>query len=186
MIKTSPCFDCPLRLFNDNGYKLEGIGNIWSGNALILPNVDYEAYKKQDMSFSSQVEIVQSILSTGGVEQNLCIIPLIRCSENFNIEITQRIIFNCYTYLDEDISNHQIKNIMLCGDAARRILGIDNIKSYLDTVICENKTKRRYFINYSPLVKYINDDLYETFKSRLVKYYNSIVSKIYEYDIKII
>ena len=180
------CINCPLRLFNDKGHNINGIGNIWSGNALVLPNVDKPAYKKQDMSFSSQVEIINTILSTGGQEQNLYIVPLIRCNEKFDIEITDNIIRRCSTYFEEDISNHQIKNIMLCGDAARRILNIDDLKSYLYTVICDSKTKRRYFVNYSPLVKYTNDEHFEVFKSHLIKYYNSITSKMYDYEIMII
>ena len=58
--------------------------------------------------------------------------------------------------------------------------------TYLDTVICENKTRRRYFVNYSPLVKYTNDEHFEVFKSHLLKYYNSITSKMYDYEIMII
>ena len=180
------CDNCALRLFNDKGYNLHGIGNAWSGNALVLPNVDYSAYKKQDMSFSSQVEIISTILSTGGLKQNLYVIPLIRCNENKDIEITPDIIRKCLLYFNNDIDNHQIRNIMLCGDAARRFLNIHDLKPYLDTVICDNLTKRRYFINYSPLVKYTNDELFNSFKHHLIKYYNSIVSKMYDYDIQII
>ena len=180
------CENCPLRLFNDKGHNINGIGNIWSGNALVLPNVDKPAYKKQDMSFSSQVAIINTILPTGGLEQNLYAVPLIRCNEKFDIEITTKIINRCRTYFETDVNNHQIKNIMLCGDAARRILNIDDLKPYLDVVICERKTRRRYFINYSPLVKYTNDENFEVFKRYLVKYYNSIVSKTYDYEILII
>jgi hypothetical protein len=75
---------------------------------------------------------------------------------------------------------------MLCGDAARRMLNIDDLKPYLDTVICDSKTRRRYFINYSPLVKYTNDEHFEIFKSHLIKYYNSITSKMYDYEVMII
>lgn len=180
------CDDCALRLFNSKGYNINGIGNIWSGNALVLPNVDIPAYKKQDMSFSSQVEIIKQILPTGGLEQNLYVLPLIRCSEHFDIEITQRILVRCLNHFNKDVDNHQIKNIMLCGDAARRMLNIEDLKPYLDTVICDNKTKRRYFINYSPLVKYTNDNLFEIFKSHLIKYYNSVINKMYDYEIMII
>lgn len=180
------CEQCPLRLFNDKGYNIKGIGNTWSGNALVLPNVDKSAYKKQDMTFSSQVEIIQSILPTGGLEANLYTIPLLRCNENFDIEITQKIISRCYHYFEEDATKYQLKNIMLCGDAARRMLNVDDLKSYLDTVICDNRTKRRYFVNYSPLVKYTNEEHFEVFKARLLKYYNSVVSKIYDYEIMII
>lgn len=180
------CDDCPLRLFNSKGHNIGGIGNIWSGNALVLPNVDNTAYKKQDMSFSSQVEIIKQILSTGSVEQNLYVLPLIRCNEHFDIEITQRILLRCINHFNNDVDTHQIKNIMLCGDAARRMLNIDDLNPYLDTVICDSKTRRRYFVNYSPLVKYTNDLNFATFKSHLVKYYNSIVSKMYDYEIMII
>ena len=180
------CDQCPLRLFNNRGHNINGIGNIWSGSALVLPNVDIPAYKKQNMSFSSQVGIINTILPTGGQEQNLYIVPLIRCNEHFDIEITQRILHRCLHYFNEDVNNHQIKNIMLCGDAARRMLNIDDLKPYLDTVICENKTRRRYFVNYSPLVKYTNDEHFEVFKSHLLKYYNSITSKMYDYEIMII
>ena len=182
----SVCDDCALRLFNSRGHNIGGIGNIWSGNALVLPNVDKSAYKKQDMSFSSQVELIKQILPTGGLEQNLYTLPLIRCNEHFDIEITQRILLRCLTYFNNDVDNHQIKNIMLCGDAARRMLNIDDLKPYLDTVICDKKTRRRYFVNYSPLVKYTNDNNFEVFKSHLIKYYNSIITKIYDYEIMII
>ena len=180
------CDDCALRLFNKKGYNLHGIGNIWSGNALVLPNVDYSAYKKQDMSFSSQVDIIHTISSTGGLESNLYIMPLIRCSEKFDIEINKDIINRCSYYFNKDVDEHYIKNIMLCGDAARRILNIDDINPYLDTVICDSKTKRRYFVNYSPLVKYTNDKLFESFKSHLIKYYNSIITRFYDYEIIIL
>ena len=167
------CENCPLRLFNDKGHNINGIGNIWSGSALVLPNVDIPAYKKQDMSFSSQVAIINTILPTGGLEQNLYVFPLIRCNEKFDIEITDKILNRCSHYFEEDVNSHQIKNIMLCGDAARRMLHIDDLKPYLDTVICENKTHRRYFVNYSPLVKYTNDKHFEIFKSHLIKYYKN-------------
>ena len=182
----SVCDDCALRLFNSKGHNISGIGNIWSGNSIVLPNVDINAYKKQDMSFSNQVEILQQILSTGRLEQNLYVMPLIRCNEHFDIEITQRILLRCLTYFNETVNTHQIKNIMLCGDAARRMLNIDDLRPYLDTVICEAKTKRRYFINYSPLVKYTNDKSFEIFKNHLIKYYNSIINRIYDYEIMII
>ena len=180
------CEQCPLRLFNNRGHNIGGIGNKWSGSALVLPNVDTPAYKKQDMSFSSQVEILNTILPTGGLESNLYVMPLIRCNEHFDIEITDKILTRCYHYFEEDINSHQVKNIMLCGDAARRFLHIDDLKPYLDTVICENKTKRRYFVNYSPLVKYTNDEHFEIFKSHLLKYYTSIITIMYDYEVMII
>lgn len=177
------CKDCALRLFNDKGHNLQGVGNIWSGNAIVLPNVDYDAYKKQDMSFSSQVDVLCNHFPTGGLVANCYIVPLIRCREFNEIVINGDIIKRCLYYLMSDIKRYKIKNIMFCGDAARRYLNIDDIKPYLDTVICHNATRTRCFVNYSPLVKYTNDNLYKEFESHLIKYYNSIVTRMYDYDI---
>ena len=141
------CEQCPLRLFNDRGHNISGIGNIWSGNALVLPNVDTPAYKKQDMSFSSQVEILNTILPTGGLESNLYVMPLIRCNEHFDIEITDKILTRCYHYFEDDINSHQVKNIMLCGDAARRMLNVDDIvfdKNGVPYTDCEEVNRRLY------------------------------------------
>ena len=177
------CKDCALRLFNDKGHNINGIGNIWSGNALVLPNVDRDAYKKQDMSFSSQVEILNTISSTGGIEANLYIVPLIRCNVNEDIEITNDIIKRCTFIFVNIATKYQLKNIMLCGDAARQYLHIDDIAPYLDTIIFDTKNKVKYFVNYSPLVKYTNDKLYNSFISHFIKYYNSIINGFYDYDI---
>ena len=177
------CESCVLRLFNDKGYNICGVGNIWSGNALVLPNVDNDAYKKQDMSFSSQVEVISNILSTGGLEQNLYVMPFIRCKEFKDIEITNDIIRRCLNYFYKDVKTHQISNIMLCGDAARRYLNIDDIKTYLDIIIYDTKTGIKYFVNYSPLVKYTNEELFKSFELHLNKYYNSVINNFYEYEV---
>lgn len=178
------CYNCPLRLFNKKGHNINGIGNIWSGNALVLPNVDKDAYKKQNMSFSNQVKVLQQILPTGGLELNLYITPLIRCNEHFDIEITPQIVSRCLTYFDSIVNVHKIENIMLCGDAARRFLNIDNLEPYLNTIICDRNSRRKYFVNYSPLVK---DKYFDTFKKYLRKYYKSIISGMYDnYNVMII
>lgn len=53
------CEDCVIRLFNNKHYNLQGIGNPYFGNCIIVPNVDYNAYKKGSMEFSKQVEIIK-------------------------------------------------------------------------------------------------------------------------------
>lgn len=183
------CKDCALRLFNVKCHNLQGIGNPFMGNVIIIPNVDYDAYKAKDLEYSSQVKLITDILHispTGGLDSNLYFLPLIRCNENLGCEITQDIVNRCTNYLVNDANKYNFKNIMLCGDAARRFLNIDDISKYLDTVICNSVTKRRYFINYSPLIKYKDEEKFEVFKQHLIKYYNSIVSKMYDYDIMIL
>ena len=72
---------------------------------------------------------------------------------------------------------------MLLGDAAKFWLNIDNISSYTDSVICDSKTRTIYNVSYSPFVKYIDDNKFEDFKYHLIKWYNSIKTGIYNYDI---
>lgn len=40
------CKDCPMRLFNIKHHNLQGIGNPYFGICIVIPNVDYDAYKK--------------------------------------------------------------------------------------------------------------------------------------------
>ena len=72
------CDDCALRLYNTKSYNLQGIGNPFYGNCIVIPNVDYKAYKGKSMDFSTQVDIIKEtlILSTGVEESNLYIVPL--------------------------------------------------------------------------------------------------------------
>ena len=67
----SPCDNCALRLFNDKCHCLEGVGNPNYGTLIVVPNVDYNAYKNKGMTFSKYVEIINDILSpsTGGLEE---------------------------------------------------------------------------------------------------------------------
>ena len=56
------CSECPIRLFNNKHYNLQGIGNPYFGNCIVVPNVDYNAYKNGSMGFSNQVKIIKDVL----------------------------------------------------------------------------------------------------------------------------
>lgn len=45
------CNKCPLRMFNNKCYNLQPVGNPLYGNAIVVPNVDYNAYKNKGMNF---------------------------------------------------------------------------------------------------------------------------------------
>ena len=85
------CEDCVIRLFNTKHYNLQGIGNPYFGNCIIVPNVDYNAYKKGGMKFSKQVEIIKSIISSTGELDDLYVLPLIRCNEYVSSELNEDI-----------------------------------------------------------------------------------------------
>lgn len=53
------CDDCALGMFNTKCKCLSGVGNPMSGMIIVVPNVDYNAYKNRGMTFSKYVEIVK-------------------------------------------------------------------------------------------------------------------------------
>ena len=166
------CKDCVIRLFNIKHYNLQGIGNPYFGNCIIVPNVDYNAYKKGGMEFSKQVEIIKSLISSTGELDDLYVLPLIRCNEYISCELNEDSYLKCIGYLVEDMKKYQFKNIMLLGSAGRRFLNC-NISDYFDTIFV-SVNNRRYWVNYSPLINYTDSDKYEIFKSNLIRWYNSI------------
>lgn len=166
------CEDCVIRLFNNKHYNLQGIGNPYFGNCIIIPNVDYNAYKKGGMEFSKQVEIIKSLISSTGELDDLYVLPLIRCNEYISCELNEDSYLKCIGYLVEDMKKYQFKNIMLLGSAGRRFLNC-NISDYFDTIFV-SINNRRYWVNYSPLINYTDSDKYEIFKSNLIRWYNSI------------
>lgn len=166
------CEDCVIRLFNTKHYNLQGIGNPYFGNCIIVPNIDYNAYKKGGMEFSKQVEIIKSLIYSTGELDDLYVLPLIRCNEYVSCELNEDSYLKCIGYLIEDMKKYQFKNIMLLGSAGRRFLNC-NISDYFDTIFV-SVNNRRYWVNYSPLINYTDSDKYETFKSNLIRWYNSI------------
>lgn len=166
------CEDCVIRLFNTKHYNLQGIGNPYFGNCIIVPNVDYNAYKKGGMEFSKQVEIIKSLISSTGELDDLYVLPLIRCNEYVSCELNEDSYLKCIGYLVEDMKKYQFKNIMLLGSAGRRFLNC-NISDYFDTIFI-SVNNRRYWVNYSPLINYTDSNKYETFKNNLIRWYNSI------------
>ena len=186
MEENNICSNCALRLYNTKSYNLQGVGNPYKGNVIVVPNVDYKAYKGKSMDFSTQVEIIEDVLhlSTGVEESNFYVVPLIRCNEQISCEVDYATYNRCLQYFAQDVRKYNFKNILLLGNTARRFLNI-NIHEYLDTVIV-SKNNRRYFVNYSPFVKNIDETLFNTFRDSLTKWHNSVNTGFYDYSIKTI
>lgn len=183
------CDSCPVRLFNTKHYNLQGIGNPNFGRVIVIPNVDYNAYKKGNIGFSEQVKVIEDILhsSTGELEvlNQLYIVPLIRCNETISCEINDDIYNKCITYFAEDVRKYDFHKILLLGEAVHRFLKCD-IKNNLDSLII-SKNKRFYNVNYSPLIKFIDKNKFEVFKTYLIRWWhcssNSIYYNYYNYNI---
>ena len=138
------------------------------------------------MDFSTQVEIIKNVIIplTGVEESNFYIVPLIRCNEQISCELDNETYNRCLQYFARDIKKYDFKNILLLGTAARRFLNC-KINEYLNTVFL-SKNNRRYFVNFSPLVQYADDKLFDTFKEYLIKWYNSINSGMFDYNLKLL
>lgn len=178
----SPCDECPLRLYNTKQHNLQGVGNPFAKRCIIVPNVDYVAYKNRSMDYSSQVEIIKSIISSTGELTELYILPLIRCNTTISCEVNDDIYNRCLTYLINDFKQYNFRDILLLGEAARRFLNCD-ISLYLNHIMV-SPNNRLYGVNYSPLIKFIDDNNFEIFKNHLLKWYNaSINNNFNEYEI---
>ena len=178
------CEDCPIRLFNNKHYNLHGVGNPYFGNCIVVPNVDYSAYKKGSMGFSEQVKIIKEVLNLATGEQDnlydIYIVPLIRCNESISCELDDASYYRCLRYFVEDVRKYQFKRILLLGDAGRKFLNCD-ITENLDTLMVSTN-KRFYNINYSPLIKYKDNDKFFMFETYLIRWYNWCKSQISTYD----
>ncbi|AXF52202.1 MAG: putative uracyl-DNA glycosylase [crAssphage sp. isolate ctcc615] len=174
------CQDCAMRLFNNKHYNLHGVGNPYFGNCIVVPNVDYNAYKKGNMDFSSQVDVIRSVLSSTGEVDNLYIAPLIRCSLSVGCEVTNDIVNKCLTFFASDVRKYNYRNILLLGDAARYFLNCD-ITSNLETLMI-SPNNRFYNVNYSPLIKYVNEEKFEVFKTYLLKWYSYCKTQYNNYN----
>lgn len=188
------CNNCPVGLFNTKHRNLQGVGNPWSGKCIVVPNVDYDAYKVGSMDFSSQVSIIKEVLnvgagvsipSTGDEDLPFFIVPLIRCNESISCPLDNVSYNKCLQLLAEDVRKYNFKDIILLGDAARRFLAVEALQPYLDTIFV-SKNKRRYAVNYSPSIKYTGEYHYEIFKDRLIDWYNFTEGNYQQYNIKMI
>lgn len=164
------CKTCAIRLFNEKCYNIDGVGNPLYGNMIIISNVDNKAYKTNDLSFSEQISIMQDVISsTGGQELlDLCYItPLIKCRES-NCEADDHSLKCCIKNLAKEVIKYKPGNVLVTGSAVNRFLNC-SIHEYLDKYIVSfNNIK--YFVNYSPLIKFNDDSKFEIFKSHLEKW----------------
>ena len=173
------CSNCPLRLFNKRHY-MQGAGNLYTGKVIIVPSIDNVAYKRCNFECSEYISIIKEVLhisSTG--ELDTAIIPLIRCKESIECPLNSDIINNCISYLKQDFIKYDFKDILVCGDAARTILNVSDIKPYTNNLFISNN-KRRYVVTYNPLVYHTNDELFEQFKKDLVRWYYSVNNKYFD------
>lgn len=164
-----PCEDCPQRLIQ-HIYHYSGMGNAVSGKVIILP------YKNDEM-----LNIILDTLGTNILEE-LYITAYIKCEPSFNYPIDNKTIRCCYKNLYKEFSENNFTDILLLGDAARHFFNIDNITVSLNKLIVTKRFKR-YVVNYDPLVKLKDDTKFESFKEHLIKWYNAVNNKIYDYEI---
>lgn len=173
------CKSCPLRLFNKH-HNLQGIGNPHIGRVIVLFDADYDAVKEGNMGCSKQVEVIQSIIpSTGGLDSDYYIIPLIRCHTNDDCELNEDIVSNCIKHFKSDATKYNWLDIMLCGRSAEWLIN-KSVARNLNKLFL-TPSRRKITVNYSPLIKYTSDAKFEIFKERLTHWYNCSRAGLYDY-----
>lgn len=169
------CEECPMRLFNTKHYNLQGVGNPYYGKCIVIPNVDYNAYKKGDMGFSKQVEIIRDCISPTGEVESTYILPLIRCNKDIACDVNKDIQNRCIKHFAKDVKKYDFKYIFLLGEVSSIFFNCNmSINDNLNNIFISRKNKRIYGVNYSPLIKYKDDDKFELFKNHLTKWFKSV------------
>lgn len=169
------CEECPMRLFNTKHYNLQGVGNPYYGKCIVVPNVDYIAYKKGDMGFSKQVEIIHDCLSSTGEVDSIYILPLIRCNKDISCELNENIYNRCMQHFAKDVKKYDFKYILLLGEVSNIFFNCSiSINDNLNNIFISRKNNRIYGINYSPFIKYKDNNKFELFKTYILKWFKSI------------
>ena len=175
------CDNCPLRLFNDKGYNLKGIGESCYGNMAILPNIDKDAYKNNDVSFSKQLEIINDVLqvnlSTGVLQDTFYVTPLIKCREHSKCIVDTQIIYNCQNHLMNEIRMYNPRHIMMFGSSVRRL--VDKPIESLIGKLLVSRNNRIYYFNYNPFIVFTDVEKQQIFTNELIKAFYSITNKDY-------
>jgi uracil-DNA glycosylase family 4 len=167
------CEDCALGMFNTKCKCLNGIGNPMSGKIIVVPDVDYNAYKNKGMTFSKYVEIVTQAItsSTGGLEKlDVYIVPLIRCKPVQQCPMTKDIAAKCMQYTFDEIKDNGIHKVMLLGNAAAYM---QFPSTYYTKDIIYLIGNVGYSTCYSPFIKFRDDIKYNEFCNRLNTWYNA-------------
>ena len=86
-------------------------------------------------------------------------------------------IYLLVPYTEDGIIKYDFQDILLLGEAGRRFFSCD-INDYLNTIIVSSNN-RRYCVNYSPFIKYVDNNKFEIFKYYLLKWYNAVNNKNY-------
>lgn len=173
------CKDCPLRLFNTKGYPIKGKGTTVYGNIIIIPTIDKNAYKNQDITFDAMVQDMIDIIhsSTGGQLLDFCYITsLVKCTGNKRCPITPDIADKCFEHFIKEFNSIPIKHVLFLGkNTLQNLSDINAERIRTGRNYCNCRKIRDYSWNYSPGVKYYDDKKFEIFKQALIDWYNYII-----------
>lgn len=163
------CINCPMRLYNSKYHNFKPVGVPISGKIVILPNVDYQSYKKLALTDSSMIDIIRECIGLNATNDDLYYVPFIRCNETISCKVNNDIINNCLNYLNQEFVNYKFCHILVLGNAVERMMHI-NIADNIDYTYV-NKYGQCYSINYNPLIKFIDNDKFDIFSAKIRSWY---------------
>lgn len=174
------CLNCPLKLFNDKTYNIQGIGNPYAGKLILLPSINYKSYQilNNDNCKSKIKQLLNAhISSTGVLESNYYLLPIIRCKIDDSFGLDNVSYSKCIKLLSEDFKKYDFKHIHILGDAVDKFLH-KNIAYNLNNVFVSTNG-RFYTVNYSPNIKYIDDNKYKLYLTYLNSWLSSSINNDY-------
>lgn len=151
------CSNCPNRIFNTGKYIIGGKGSIHGDVVFLFPRSDRNYCNDYQLFIDignlydeySGRSNTEDVYMTYGVK---C-----ACSNNYNTYIAA--VKNCRNILWQELAMIKYKYLFIFGDAWQSISDT-NIPRFM-------AIKGKYvFNNYSPLIKFKDNDLYEIFKQR--------------------
>lgn len=171
------CQDCALRLFNTKGHNIIGEGCTQYGNVIIIPYIDKDAYRRQDITFDNGVKIVKDIITEECNEDilNWCYFTsLIKCNETTKCPVNDNILRRCFTHLIKEFNDIKPKNVLMLGTDTPAKVNDLNFYNYSTHRPFIDVKGINFSWNYSPYVKYYNKERFNLFKSSLIEWFNQV------------
>lgn len=180
-MEDNQCKDCALRLFNKN--KIVGRGNPNYGIVIVIPSVDKNAIKHEDITFDEMVQDLIDVIrsSTGGVQllDWVYVTALVKCAESKRCPISEDIQDKCFSEFVDEYNKYATRAILMLGKNTYQMFNdLNNARYTNGKPFCNCFRAISWGWNYSPAIKYYDEKKYEQFKSVLLNWFNKTIAKI--------
>lgn len=153
------CINCPNRIFNTGSYIIGGRGSIHGDIVFLFPKSDKE-YNNNNQLFIDVGNLYDEYSGRNNTE-DVYMTYSIKCSCSNNYDTYNAAVNNCRKILWKELAKINYKYLFIFGEAWRSISN-NPLPRFMAT------GGKYVLVNYSPFVKYKDENLYHTFKQRFV------------------